>query len=145
MEKAKKVMKTWIPTDEDGYPSTDSFFVSVDSNKYDAETEEEAKEYFAKLPELQGRNFLVRPIFEWEVGEDNEFVKAHIREDERREIWKLAARIRKADQEENLEDLLIFGKRFCELAGLTPLWKKVFVENTWNVLEEASHVLGADI
>lgn len=145
MAQTQKVMKTWIPVGTDGYPYWDSFFTSVDTNRYDAETEEEAKEYFASLRELANTQFMVRPIFEWEVGEDNEFVKAHIREDERREIWKLAAQIRKADQEEDLEDLLIFGKRFCELAGLTHLWKKVFVEGTWSVLEEASHVLGVDI
>lgn len=145
MAEVKKVMKTWIPTGMDGYPYWDSFFTSVDTNKYDAETEEEAKEYFASLRELANTQFLVRPIFEWEIGEDNEYVKTHIRESEREEIWKLAAQIQKADEEEDLEDLLTFGKRFCELAGLDSLWKETLTEDTWGVLEEASHILGVSI
>ena len=88
---------------------------------------------------------MVCPIFAWEIGEDNEYVKTHIRESERGEIWKLAAQIQKADEEEDLEDLLTFGKRFCELAGLASRWKETLIENIWGVLEEASHILGVAI
>lgn len=145
MANITKVMKTWIPVGTDGYPYWDSFFTSVDTNRYDAETEEEAKEYFASLRELANTQFAVFPIFAWEIGEENEYVKTHICESERGEIWKLAAQIQKADEEEDLEDLLTFGKRFCELAGLDSRWKETLIENIGDVLDEASHILGVDI
>lgn len=138
-DRKTRKMYTWRARTSDGYRVESQDFHGRYSVECDAANEEDAKAYFAAIPEMP-ENFSVFPVEEWEEGIPNAYVERCISDVD--ELWKISSRIKKADAWDKCLDEC---ERLCELAGLYEEWANADADEFQKIVEKAADILGVEI